>query len=224
MARQLKNMEGEKHGRLLVLSLAAYKKGEAATWTCLCDCGNTKEVVGYSLRNGSIVSCGCYRRERSKASSLERKGVDGKHRKDDVRYKRYYAMKQRCSERAGGKGKTNYYEKGIRVCPRWQESFENFCEDMGPCPEGYELDRIDNEKDYSPENCRWVERKVNQYNKRRAASNRSGRTGVCLHQNRWRAYIVVDRKQIGLGRYASFEEAVAAREEGERKYYGFILQ
>ena len=66
--------------------------------------------------------------------------------KNDPRYKRYRAMLSRCDpDKARGKGIVNYLDKGISVCDRWKESFANFCEDMGACPEGFELDRIDNE-------------------------------------------------------------------------------
>ena len=133
-------------------------------------------------------------------------------------------MLSRCDpDKARGKGIVNYLDKGISVCDRWKESFANFCEDMGACPEGFELDRIDNEGNYEPSNCRWVSKSVNTFNKGATNSKSSGRVGVCWHQNRWRAYIVVDKKQITLGRFKDLQEAIKAREEGEIKYYGFKL-
>lgn len=175
------------------------------------------------MRNGTTLSCGCYRKERCK-EALAVKKKNGGSRIADVRYKRYYAMLQRCSDRAVGKGKKNYSEQGIEVCESWKQSYDNFCHDMGDCPEGLELDRIDNSKGYAPDNCRWVDRRTNQFNKSLSERNTSGRTGISWHVNKWRVYITVQGSQINLGRYADYEEAVNARKLGELKYYGFSLQ
>lgn len=191
-------------------------------WNCVCECGTEKAIPGSSLRNGSIVSCGCYKREQI-AKSLASNKINGGNRQKDNRYKRYYAMLGRCSERALGKGKKNYKDLGIEVCERWKESFDNFCEDMGECPKGFELDRIDNSKGYSPDNCRWIDRNTNQFNKNISRKNTSGRTGVSKLGSRWRAYITVERKQISLGIFHEYQDAVKARTEGEIKYYGFCL-
>jgi hypothetical protein len=74
-------------------------------------------------------------------------------------------MVARCHKESN-KRYSDYGGKGIRVCERWRESFENFIEDMGECPDGFQIDRIDNTLGYSPDNCRWVSRKTNMRNKR----------------------------------------------------------
>ena len=81
-------------------------------------------------------------------------------------YRTWHSMKARCSPTATGKHRRNYYERGIRVCQRWLNSFENFFEDMGERPSPmHSIDRIDNDGNYEPSNCRWstpVEQIANQ--------------------------------------------------------------
>lgn len=84
---------------------------------------------------------------------------------NDPTYVSYRAMMIRCY-RPGTNGYENYGGRGIRVCPRWQETWRNFLEDMGPRPKGKELSRIDNNGHYCPENCKWQTRKENGRNKR----------------------------------------------------------
>lgn len=120
----------------------------------------------------------------------------------------------------------NYGGRGISVCPQWLGSFEQFYKDMGERPEGLTLDRMDTEGDYTPDNCQWATDSWQGFNQRKRSTNKSGRTGVCLDPSngKWRSNIVVDKKQIYLGDYENFQDAVDARERAELQYFGRIKQ
>ena len=127
----------------------------------------------------------------------------------------FTGMKQRCYD-----VNFNRYDdwggRGIKVCDRWVNSFENFYQDMGPRPsDKHQLDRIDNDKDYSSDNCRWVEISVNALNKRKYENNKSGFKGVSYDKRcplrPWRATIMRNRKQTNVGNFATPEEANEAR-------------
>lgn len=165
---------GERFGRLVVLSEARAivdpKRGwRVARWLCLCDCGNKKRVRGGDLNQGKTTSCGCYKRERTVIT----------HTKHGKRWtKTYYVwlgMRSRCANPKRVEYK-NYGGRGIKVCSRW-DSFSNFLKDMGEQPKGKQLDRINNNGGYSPENCRWATRKQQMRNTR-------GNRYFTIHGNR----------------------------------------
>ncbi len=154
---KIKNLEGKRFGRLTVISFAGMR--HYSIWNCVCDCGKRTTPAGYKLLNGDAKSCGCRAYEISKK-------LFTKHGMYNTRtYRIWESMKSRCSPSAKGKCKKYYFDRGIRVCRRWNK-FENFFSDMGICPEGLEIDRADNYLGYSKANCRWVTRSQNQINKR----------------------------------------------------------
>jgi len=123
-------------------------------------------------------------------------------------YNAWKNMKARCKGYQE-KSKDDYVGRGITYCDRWK-SFELFLADMGHPPVGMSLDRINNDGNYEPNNCRWATRSQQQLNQRPViSSNKSGVKGVCWDSRR-RKWIVFYRKKIG-GRFDNFEEAVALR-------------
>lgn len=131
-------------------------------------------------------------------------------------YPTWRGMIRRCYSKTEPNYKA-YGGRGIKVCWRWLNSFDNFLNDMGDRPEGLSIDRIDNDKGYSPDNCRWANNFIQAVNKRKQKSNTSGATGV--HWNKknknWMARITVLGKRRILGHFKSKEEAIEARRKAE---------
>lgn len=132
--------------------------------SCICDCGQKKDALGHKLFNGSIKSCGCWRREHAASLAL-RHGHATRSGGMSRTYKAWLSMRNRCHYE-GDIGFKYYGGRGIRVCERWMNSFENFLEDMGEVGDGMSLDRVDVNGNYEPENCRWSDQKTQRENQR----------------------------------------------------------
>lgn len=164
MARR-ENLIGMRFGRLTVIDFYDKDKGGHSQWVCECDCGNTSIVRGYSLKSGAIISCGCYWKERLVECNT-RHNISKTHPK---LYSEYYNMIKRCYDEKC-KNYRNYGFRGIRVCDRWREDIRNFYEDVSILPhfeeDGYSLDRIDNDGNYTPSNVRWATNREQNLNRR----------------------------------------------------------
>lgn len=138
---------GERWGRLVIKSYAGHTNKKAHV-NCLCDCGNAFTVSYSALQTGNTKSCGCIRQENIRT-------LNASHRMSNTpEYTSWRGMMDRCSN-SNHSRYHRYGGRGITVCERWH-SFENFLTDMGKRPPKLTLDRIDNDKNYEPGNCRWT--------------------------------------------------------------------
>lgn len=204
------DLSNKRFGRLIVIRRVPKKNvGRHAYFLCRCDCGKEKVINGCGLRTGRTRSCGCYKIEVTKAVSTTH----------GMRNSRAFAawahIKQRC-----GNPKDAAYERyggrGISVCERWYK-FENFLEDMGHPPKGLTIDRIDNNGNYEPGNCRWAtykEQANNKGNNRVICFNGQSKTLMqwCEHLkisnetlrerlSRWPLERALTTPNMGTGRY-----------------------
>lgn len=187
-------------------------------YLCICECGKevTKIADKLKVKTSHPKSCGCYIPESFwKQTILERNS--------------WASMIQRChNEQSTSYPK--YGAKGIFVCDRWNPtmggSFINFFEDLGVRPsKQYTIDRINVYGNYEPSNCRWATRTVQEVNKRKRTKNTSGKTGVYFYKKygKWEVKISFNKRQLYVGMFERFEDAVAARQQAEIEYYGGII-
>lgn len=175
------DLTGQIFGRLTVVGYSHHKKSRGF-WHTQCSCGREKIIDGYNMKMGKIQSCGCFGNERRT-----------KHGKYKTRaYGAWRRMKQRCSNPKDPRYK-DYGGRGIKISPEWL-SFERFYKDMGDCPEQHSIDRINNNGNYDPENCRWATRKQQQNNMR--TNKKLELSGICMTMSQWAGFLGINKSTL----------------------------
>lgn len=205
------HLDGMKFGKWSVIKRSCNKQHSTYKWICKCDCGVIHEVSGSDLTQGKSKSCGCVNTERIVSDSTSH-GMSSHHL-----YNTWKSMVSRCCN----KKNTNYYlygGRGISVCVDWMSTPEKFI--RWACDNGWgkgkQIDRIDNNLGYTPENCRFVTPGENANNRRVKRIGSSMFIGVSFisanKNNPWRAVIFNQRKAEWVKYFKSEEEAARARD------------
>ena len=150
MSRKLNDLTNQRFNKLVVVERSCENgKTNRTHWLCVCDCGETTTVRSSHLINGNTKSCGCHQRnavsERSKTHGMT----------NSPEYNSWRAMIKRCYDK-NNVAYSRYGGSNITVCDEWKDNFETFYRDMGPRPSAdHSIDRRENDKGYSKDNCRW---------------------------------------------------------------------
>lgn len=165
------DLTGKRFGRLSVINSADLNHNNQLRWHCKCDCGQFVDVVGMSLRNGDTTSCGCARRDIMRKTHTKHGAYISRSRRERL-YNIYSDMKQRCYD-TSSKPYKDYGGRGILICEEWLNDYSLFR--SWAISHGYHsdltIDRINNDKGYSPENCRWADRITQNRNRRNTRGN-----------------------------------------------------
>ena len=175
---------GTRFSRLIVLSESNIKQHGLISYQCLCDCGNISVIAKKYLLSGNTRSCGCLRKEIETTVNI----------KHGLSYSRTYniwkSIKHRCFNE-NCEFYRIYGARGITICDKWKDSFESFYADMGECPPEFSIERINNDGNYEPSNCKWASA---------FEQSRNKSTNVYIEYNGERKIIADWSLSTGLGR------------------------
>lgn len=206
MGGRIKDLSGKKFNMFTIKGLSDKRDYNGGPlWICECECGNIKYYR--TVRAKNTISCGC----------INSSNITNRFKRE---YETWKNIKQRCHNPKNPK----YYQygaRGIEVCERWRKNFFDFLRDMGERPKGnYSIERIDNNKGYSSDNCKWATTREQSLNKRKNKNNTSGYTGVTARRGKWMARIENKGVKHYLGTFDNIDDAIEARKDAELKYYG----
>ena len=199
---------GSKYGWLTAIRPTKERDARnSVMWEFQCDCGKltyrSPRLLRLAVRHQRKASCGCTR------------GKHGHGKSKTRTYATWSTMIQRCTNSKNIRYGL-YGGRGITVCEKWLK-YEAFLEDMGEAAAPLTLDRVDNNKGYCAENCRWASKSIQAFN-RRPRPGKSGIVGVYLRGGKWQAKITKDRKVTHLGTFKTLEEAIVARQAAEKQW------
>ena len=180
------DLSGQTFNDWTVIRYSHTGKDGSAYWVCRCVCGTERPVRSLHLKAGRTSCCGCKtnRKFQNKTDTNKRR----------IEYNAWVNMKSRCYNKSRQEYK-NYGGRGITVCARWMEGFDNFYSDMGKRPSPrYSLERIDNNKPYSPDNCEWALRRDQNRNHRRNKVLKYKGRSMCLMD--WATHLGITQQAL----------------------------
>lgn len=215
------NLSGQVFGNFTVIKDIGSNKHKSRLYECVCVCGKSVNRTTYQLKGAESGKyknhCGCL----TPVKELETKERATSHgMSGSPTYNVWANMCQRTTN-PNRPDFVHYGGRGITVCDRWLESFENFYEDMGEKPDKLSLERLNVDEGYTLENCIWADETTQNYHQRVRKDNSSGVVGVTFADGFWISRLWKNKTVVHYSRHSDFEDAVLARKSAELEFYGY---